>query len=99
MAKTTATDSVPASAEMLAAHRALGDFETLGMVFGWLDAMLSSIEDTAKKEEGSPGARFIRIRELASCGRYLACDWQNTTENMTDALRDALNAPAEASNG
>ncbi|MGB8414971.1 hypothetical protein [Paraburkholderia sp.] len=97
MVKASTTSPAPIAAAAL--RHATDDFTTLGTVFGWLDEMLASILDLAKNEESRPEMRLLRIRALADCGRYLAKDWENATENMADAARAALNASAEADHG
>ena len=95
MAKTTVTSPALISADAL--RRAADDLTTLGGVFGWLNAMLGSITDAAKDEGRENGSRLIRIKELATCGRYLAGDWESMAENMADTARAGLNAQMEAS--
>ncbi len=91
MAKTTTN---PASTPDDTLLRAAEDFDTLRLVFGWLSAIFLSIEDMTKEDGRIPEAKLARIKELAGCGRYLACDWENTAERMTEGLSDELQAEA-----
>jgi hypothetical protein len=56
--------------------------------FGWLDAILRSIGDEARKDKPDS----FRIRDLAGAGAYIAFDYSNCIGCQHEDMVDRLNA-------
>lgn len=63
------------------------DLTCLAEVFAWTDELFASIDDCASDQKMIASAALLRIRHLASLGRYLATNWQGTADSMAEKFQ------------
>lgn len=74
--------------EMLS--EATDDLNAVTEVFGWLDALLTSIEDYADDSKREAQVSLMKIREISGLGRYLAMSWKDTANSMAGKFEKQL---------
>ena len=84
-ARQTISNSPELSTRSTELIEARDDLTCLSSVFGWLDGLFRSIEDLANRDDDiSPTLHLLEVKKLAGLGRYIATDWQSTSDGMAE---------------